>query len=333
MTLKSAFRKLSRAFAAKDERAFDAALEELEEQVEDNEGAEPIEIHNHIPDSRDAAVGELPEKDPPGFDRRARDNEEPDWFKKYRETNDAAMKTIRDSVEGLQKWAKEESEEPEHQEDRRHDDRRHDDRHHDEEEPFGGEMGAEEENLEMDRRHDDKRHDDRRHDDRRSDDEANKAILGELEFEAPPGTGDKAKRANDSRYLEDSFQDTLSKAEVLAPGIRLPTFDSKAKPVRTAKALFSLRRTALDLAYNEPGTRGVIDEAMAGRTLDTKRMSHGQARVLFNAVASAVASNNNRRATDRSMSSGNVGNSTGVGGPIQSLADINRINREKYDRK
>ena len=38
------------------------------------------------------------------------------------------------------------------------------------------------------------------------------AILGELEYEAPPGTGDKARAAKDSAYLEDSFQDAVAKA-------------------------------------------------------------------------------------------------------------------------
>src|SRR5262249_47744554 len=76
-----------------------------------------------------------------------------------------------------------------------------------------------------------------------------KEILGELEFEAPVGTGDCARRAKDSVYLGDSFQDTLAKAEVLAPGIALPTFDVKAAPKRTLDSIIKLRKTALDLAY------------------------------------------------------------------------------------
>jgi hypothetical protein len=330
------FRRLSRAFTANDARAFDEALEELEEHVGDEEEPDTIEVHNHIPEHNedrrhfDASMGELPEKDPPGFDRRSRDSEEeaPPWFKKAQEANDARFAKMQDEMnKGFAKWAKEEGEEPEHSEDRRHDDRRHDDN----EEELGPEGTGEEENLEMDS-HDrrDRRHDDRRSRDRR--DEANREILGELEFEAPPGTADRARKARDSAFLSDAFQDTLSKAEVLAPGIRLPTYDAKASPVATIKSIDRLRRTALDLAYNKPETRGLIDTALSGRTYDSKKLPMGQTRVLFNAVSSAAGEGNNRRATDRSAFEQGGGHSTTGGGRIQSLSDINKINKEHYAR-
>lgn len=345
-----AFRKVGRAMASKDERAFDNALddleEHLEEQAEDEEQPE-IEVHNHMPDNAmyDTARGQLPEKDPPGFDRHARDEEEaPPWAKKIQED----MKRMNDSVEGLKKWAEEEGREPEHSEDRR--DRRHDDRRdrrHDDNENCLEDNEAE--NLEMDRRgrddeeemgerepewkeghSEDRRHDDRRHDDRHRNndrrDEANKEILGELEFEAPPGTGDRARRATDSRYLEEAFQDATSRAEVLAPGITLPTFDSKARPGNTLRQIHRLRQTALDLAYNQPATRGVIDATMGGRTMDSKRMSIGVTRVLFNSASSAVGTRNQQRTTDRSTSFENHS----VGGGVQSIADLNKVNQAYY---
>lgn len=366
MSMKGAIRRLTRAFNAKDERAFDEALEDLEEKMEskDEDPEEAIEIHNHIPGA-DTSLGEMPpEGSGPQFDRRSRDEEAPPWAKKLQED----VKSCMDSVEGLKKWAEEEGREPEHSEDRRHDDRRHDDRRHDDRRHDDGgleNLGEyaehdEDPNLEMDRRHDDRRHDDRRHDDRRHDDrrhddrhmdrrhddrrhddrhmdrrhddEANREILGELEFEAPPGTGDRARRARDSAYLEEAFQDAVSKAEVICPGIRLPTFDRAAPPTRTARAIFALRRTTMDLAYNKPETRGVIDAAMSGRTLDSRRMSIGATRVLFNTVASAVASSNNQRVTDRGMELGG-GHRTTNGARIQSIADINRVNHERYGRQ
>lgn len=325
MSMKSAFRKLSRGFEAKDRATFDEGLEELEEHMEKDEAKEDpdtIEVHNHIPDSRDT-LGELPGKDP--AHTGTSDEEEPPWFKKHREANDAVMKKLGDDIGALQKWAKEEKGEPEHQEDR-----------HDED-PIE-EHADPDPNLEMDRhrdrRDDDRRHDDRMHDrrDRRDGDEANKEILGELEFEAPPGTGDRARKAKDSAFLEDAFQDTLAKAEVLAPGIRLPTFDVKALPTKTFRAIDILRKTALDLAYNKADTRGVIDQAMSGRALDSKVMSMGARRVLFNAAASQIGDGNNQRATDRSGSFEAGGGLKPKAG-IQSLSDLNRVNREKYARK
>lgn len=326
-TLKSAIRKLSRAFAAKDASAFDEALEEIEEKAEDTE-EDPIEIHNHIPDARDT-MGELPSKEfstsSPAFD------EEPPWFKEHKEATDKQFKAMRDSFEeftkGKDRRGRDEGEESEPLE------------RGEEGEAFD-DMG----NLEMeDRRRSNDEPSEREemaerikerggnNDRRNNNDEANKEILGELEFEAPPGTGDRARRAKDSAFLEDSFQDALSKAEVLAPGIKLPTFDRKAAPARTLRSIVTLRRAALDLAYNTvPAARGVIDQAMSGRTMDAKRMSLGQTRVLFNAVAGQVGTNNNQRATDRTTDFGGQRQNAGAG--IQSIADINRKNREVYGR-
>lgn len=355
--VKAALRKLGRAMRANDANAFDNALDEAIEELEDvkdGEGGEDpdtIEVHNHIPDAHDTSMGELPPKDPPGFDRRSHDEEAPPWAKQMQED----FRRMTDSVGALEKWAKEEGMEPEHQEDRRHDDRRHDDRRHDDrrhddrrhdDRSDGGglenlgehaEHGGDHEDpsleMEGDRRHDDRRHDDRRHDDRRPrdrrhDDEANKAILGELEFEAPPGTGDRARRATDSALLADAFQQALSNAEVLAPGISLPTFDAKAPPVRTMRAIDTLRRDAIDLAYNKAETRGLISQAMGGRTVDSKTMRMGQVRVLFNAAAAMAATGNNNRATDRTTDFNGSRNNQAAG--IGSLAQLNQRNREFY---
>lgn len=305
MMKKSIFRRLQKAFSAKDERAFDDAMEELEEKEEgshDEEDPDTIEVHNHMPG--EDGLGEVPPKDPamPG----ARDDETPPWFKEHQKDCMDRFKAIDDGIAGLKKWAEEEGHEPEHQED-----------------VVPGEE-EDPDNLEMDHSRD------RRGRDRHAkDDEANKKILGELEFEAPPGTGDKAVRAKDSMYLEDSFQDTVSKAEILAPGITVPTFDSKADPKKSFKTIDGLRRTALELANVKPETRGIIDAAMGGRALDTKTLGAGPVRVLFNAVASSVASINNSRATDRVAPSGH----TEVRGKLNTLADINARNRERFGRK
>lgn len=333
--LKSALRGLGRAFKAQDAAAFDEALEELEEAVTDEGEEEPdtIEVHNHMPADhymRDTSLGELPPKDP------ARDGEGeeemPKWAKDMCASMEDRFKKVGDAVEGLKKWAEEEGREPEHSEDR----------HRDSEEEMGDHADP---SLEMsDRRRNNDEPSEReemaerikenergkdRRDHRRHDDEANREILGELEFEAPPGTGDRARKARDSRYLEDSFQDVLSKAESIAPGIALPAFDAAASPIRTFRAIDKLRRTTLDLAYNKAETRGVIEGALSGRTFDAKRASFGNTRVLFNVVAGAAATSNNQRATDgRPVNNGHRQTAAG----IQSVADINKRNAEFYKR-
>jgi hypothetical protein len=323
MSVKSALRKMGRAFRAKDEAAFDDAIEELEEGLDkgkgrDEEEPETIEVHNHIPDgfSRDTSIGEVPPKE--GSEKTF--DEAPPWFEEHKKATDAFMKKMSDDIAALSR----------------------DRRGRDEEiieDPDDPELDAEEENLEMTdrgRRNQDEPAERQemaerikeKEKERPNNDEANKEILGELEFEAPPGTGDRARKARDSRYLEEAFQEAVSKAELLAPGIRLPTFDKAASPTRTAKAIFALRRTALDLAYNKPETRGVIDSAMSGRALDTKRMKPSHARVLFSTVAGVIGSDNNRRATDRSTGQGAQRHDAPAG--LQSVADINKRNREHY---
>jgi hypothetical protein len=326
LKIKSVLRKLSRAYHAQDAKTFDEGLEELEEKLEegaeDETPEEAIEIHNHIPGGQDA-MGELPSRESsvssPAFDGE----EAPPWAKKMQEANDAMFKKMGDEFEAFKKKHEGEGE------DRRgHDESEEEERG--EEEHLG--YDNEEENLEMeDRQHNDRRHDDRRdRRDRRNDDEANKEILGELEFEAPPGTGDRARRAKDSAFLEEAFQDAVAKAEVLSPGIDLPTFDRAAPPTRTAKAIFSLRRSALDSANKKAASREVISQAMSGRALDSKRMSIASTRVLFNAVAGAMASQNNTRATDHSVTTRGGGGT--VTGP-QSIADINARNAAFYNKK
>ena len=335
MSVKTALRRLIKAMKAGDKRATDDAIEELEvaadEEPVEVAGSVPdtLEIHNHIPEA-DAA------------DRRADDSEAPPWFSSYQESMDRRLDDMCRDIKSLQdrrgphdrrdgsltEWAGEE--EAEHgledegnlemdRRDRRSDDRR--DRRSDDEPAEREEMAERvREGNSRDRR------------DRRADDDGNREILGELEFEAPPGTGDKARRAKDSAFLEESFQDTVAKAEIVAPGIRIPTFDRSASPARTLRLMHGLRRTALDLAYSGPATRGVIDRAMSGRTLDTRSMSISNTRVLFNAVAASVEMSNSNRATDRGTEAGG-GVRVTAGARIQSVADINAANKTRYGRR
>jgi uncharacterized protein len=127
----------------------------------------------------------------------------------------------------------------------------------------------------------------------------NKEIEGELEEEAPPGTGDEAKTARDSAYLEQSYTDTLAGAEILAPGI-IPrkTFDKAAPPVRTYKdGICGLRRDALDLFYNTPEGRAFIDQQLMGRAFNVRDNSTNCRRVtdLFRSSVAMKRQLNNMR--------------------------------------
>lgn len=152
--------------------------------------------------------------------------------------------------------------------------------------------------------------------------DAEEKIEDDLEEEAPEGTQDKARKARDSVYLEDSYRDTVALAEILTPGIRIPTFDRAADPKKSLDGICSLRRSALDLAYAVPETRGFIDEANGGKAFDLKNMSCGAVRTLFRSVAAMKkAANNGRRSTGDLRSASSA--------PL-TLAELNKRNREKY---
>lgn len=156
-------------------------------------------------------------------------------------------------------------------------------------------------------------------------------IEGELEEEAPEGTGDAARKANDSAYLVESFRDTLAMAEIIAPGVKVPTFDKAWHPKVTYDNICRLRKAALTKALTNDGTRQLIVDARGGRTTDAgiiKKLTCDSTRVLFNTVAAAQKRINNdghRRTTND--------NRTAQPQRITSIADINKKNSEFYQSK
>ena len=161
-----------------------------------------------------------------------------------------------------------------------------------------------------------------------ADDPETMDAMDAMEGEMPEGvTKDQARKAKDSAYLTDSFQETVSLAEIIAPGIRIPTFDRAARPASSLKSICALRSQALDLAYAQPQTRGLIDELLAGKTLDTKKMTCDATRSLFRSVA-ALKKTENKKATF-SVSDNEKNQTRGV----KTIADLNKLNAEYYNKK
>lgn len=303
MSKKSVLRRLRDAFKAKDEEAFTEAMEDVAEEVGGGGDPHHVEVHNHIPDSGRPAGDEpgeqeemarrIQEQEAAGRAVGGKKDEAPPWLQDHMKSTDDQFKALHDQMQELGSGLK---------------------KFFEEEGAEGGHEG-----------------DARDEDDPPPDANSGKAILGELEFEAPPGTGDAIKRAKDSVLLEESFQDALAKAEVLAPGIRLPAYDRAAAPVKTVGTIIGVRRTALDLAYAQPVTRGLIDAALSGRAFDSKKMRAGDARTLFNAVAAMQAAGNNARSTDRGA--GIPSSGLPIAGRVKSVADINAANRARFGRK
>jgi hypothetical protein len=165
-----------------------------------------------------------------------------------------------------------------------------------------------------------------------SEEEPDEAIEGELEEEAPAGTGDMAKKAMDSKYLDESFKATVAMAEVIHPGIKVPTFDAKSKPGDSFAKIDALRRVALAKGLEDAETSAIIKKVRGGRTLDAKgveKMSHGQVRELFFSVGAAKKEANNARTED---GNGHVraGGGLGIHGKLKTPADLNKRLHEVY---
>jgi hypothetical protein len=157
------------------------------------------------------------------------------------------------------------------------------------------------------------------------------AIEGELEVEAPRGvTGDRARKATDSAYLAESFQETASLAEAIAPGISLPKFDRTAKPRATFDSIQEVRSKALELAYASPEKRGLIEQVLGNRQFEPRKMTHDGLRTAFRAVGSFAKKSNNARASNQALADNDRG---GMIRMPASLADINKLNRERREKR
>jgi hypothetical protein len=158
-----------------------------------------------------------------------------------------------------------------------------------------------------------------------------KKIEGRLEEEAPPGSEEKAVKARDSAYLADSFRETVALAEILAPGIRIPTFDRAAKPVDGYNRICGLRRQALDLAYHQPDGRGIIHAVNGGKPFSARDAGCGQIRTVFLAAAGMKRDANNNTFAARASLEGLDLNAPPAG--LSSVEELQSINDAFYAPK
>jgi hypothetical protein len=100
---------------------------------------------------------------------------------------------------------------------------------------------------------------------------------------------DDEKKTYDSASFKDEFQDAKARAEILAPGVKLPTFDSKADGKKTSDALCVLRRRALRASLensNADLVRAIVGDA------DVSKMTCDAAKMAFHAASELVKQKN-----------------------------------------
>lgn len=151
----------------------------------------------------------------------------------------------------------------------------------------------------------------------------------EMAQEAPDNVDAKTMAgAQDSAYFEDGWNETKGMAEVITPGVRVPTFDRAAKPGKTFDALCRFRKTVLDLAYGDATSRGLIDDLNGGKTLDTKCMTCDKVRNTFRALFVAKRNMNNDSGT-RDLRVAGTGGAVQNTSPIKTPSDLNAFIQAK----
>jgi hypothetical protein len=101
----------------------------------------------------------------------------------------------------------------------------------------------------------------------------------------------KDDKTYDSAALRDEFQDAKARAEILAPGVKLPTFDAKAEGKKTADSICVLRRRALRAGLEN--SNADLVRAIVG-TADVSKMTCDAAKMAFHASSELVKQKNAR---------------------------------------
>ncbi|PRG37094.1 DUF2213 domain-containing protein [Burkholderia multivorans] len=121
-------------------------------------------------------------------------------------------------------------------------------------------------------------------------------------------------------YTGDSARLIAARAEILAPGVKLPTLDGLKTKDRAA-ALCKCQRRALDQAYATDAGRAAIAPFLGRRAPDFDTMPAPVVDAIFTGAAELMRAKNNA-----GSSSGKV--STRDFGKVKTIADINEQNRK-----
>ena len=103
----------------------------------------------------------------------------------------------------------------------------------------------------------------------------------------------KLDQADVDLYTGDAASSIPSRAEILAPGIKLPTLDAKMNTKDRAAALCKCQRKALDLAYKTDAGRALIGNFLGGLTADFEKMPAALVNAAFMGASEMMKAKNN----------------------------------------
>lgn len=138
-----------------------------------------------------------------------------------------------------------------------------------------------------------------------------------------PNTAGTLSQADVVLYTGDSAASIPSRAEILAPGIKLPTFDAKITTKDRAASLCKCQRKALDVAYRTDVGKAAIAPFLGGLTADFEKLPAALINAAFMGASELIKAQNNGRTHD------GVAKTKDFGKP-RTAADINAANRKYW---
>ncbi|WP_454763335.1 DUF2213 domain-containing protein [Cupriavidus campinensis] len=138
-----------------------------------------------------------------------------------------------------------------------------------------------------------------------------------------PNTAGTLSQADVALYTGDSAASIPSRAEILAPGIKLPTFDAKITTKDRAASLCKCQRKALDVAYQTDVGKAAIAPFLGGLTADFEKLPAALINAAFMGASELIKAQNNGRTHD------GVAKTKDFGKP-RTAADINAANRKYW---
>jgi hypothetical protein len=138
-----------------------------------------------------------------------------------------------------------------------------------------------------------------------------------------PNTAGTLSQADVVLYTGDTAASIPSRAEILAPGIKLPTFDAKITTKDRAASLCKCQRKALDVAYQTDVGKAAIAPFLGGLTADFEKLPAALINAAFMGASELIKAQNNGRTHD------GVAKTKDFGKP-RTAAEINAANRKYW---
>ena len=150
------------------------------------------------------------------------------------------------------------------------------------------------------------------------------APIGSSAAEYAGTTGDQRRRGRDAApNLRDQWQDMIADAEVIIPGVRVPTVDSK-HPVNVINTMCGFRRRVLNHVSQDVEQGNDLNNLTRGA--DLRRMTCDSVTTTFRALAAMYRDRNNQA----SFTVSGVGSPSGATAP-GTIAELSRKLREQSE--